>query len=101
MAVVVMQQASAETPAAVSGALDAAGLTVRRVLVGPGTAAPLDLGDAEGLILLDAPDPADTTAAVLVWAALAARVPVLALGAGAELLTGSAARAAATDALGG
>ncbi|MFJ4479200.1 class I SAM-dependent methyltransferase [Streptomyces xanthochromogenes] len=101
MAVVVMQQASAETPAAVSGALDAAGLTVRRVLVGPETAAPLDLGDAEGLILLDAPDPADTTAAVLVWAALAARVPVLALGAGAELLTGSAARAAATDALGG
>ncbi|MFE9116713.1 hypothetical protein [Streptomyces sp. NPDC007172] len=37
MAVVVMQQASAETPAAVSGAIGAAGLTVRRVPLGEGT----------------------------------------------------------------
>ncbi|MGW8724476.1 class I SAM-dependent methyltransferase [Streptomyces sp. NPDC055808] len=99
MAVVVVQRASAETPAAVSGALVAAGLTLRRVPSAEGGAAPLGLGDAEGLILLDAPDAADTLAPALVRAALAAQVPVLALGAGAGLLTGLAARAAATETL--
>ncbi|MFE9116712.1 class I SAM-dependent methyltransferase [Streptomyces sp. NPDC007172] len=52
----------------------------------------------EGLILLDAPGPADTVTPALVRAALAAQVPVLALGGGAELLADSAVRAAATGA---
>ncbi|MFE3685973.1 class I SAM-dependent methyltransferase [Streptomyces sp. NPDC059095] len=101
MAVVVMQQASAETPAAVSGALGAAGLGVRRVPLGEGATAPLALGDVEGLILLDAPGPADTGTAALVRAALAAQVPVLALDGGAELLAGSVARPTATETLDG
>ncbi|MFI6048757.1 methyltransferase domain-containing protein [Streptomyces violascens] len=86
MAVVVVQQASAGVPAVVGGALGAAGLTARSVPLDGGELPPVDLGGVEGLIILAAPRPSGVTGPALVRDALAAQVPVLALGSGAELL---------------
>ncbi|WP_406503960.1 methyltransferase domain-containing protein [Streptomyces sp. NBC_00212] len=102
MAVVVVQQASAGVPAAVGGALGAAGLTVRLVRLDGGELPSIDLSDVEGLIILAAPHPAGASGRPLVREALAAQVPVLALGSGAELLaevtaTGSASKGPAVE----
>ncbi|GAA2423651.1 methyltransferase domain-containing protein [Streptomyces mauvecolor] len=86
MAVVVVQQASAGVPAAVSAALGAAGLTTRPVPLDAGGLPPVDLGGVEGLIILSAPHLAGAAGPALVRDALAAQVPVLALGSGTELL---------------
>ncbi|WP_438289924.1 methyltransferase domain-containing protein [Streptomyces sp. HUAS TT7] len=86
MVVVVVRQTSAGVPAAVGGALGAAGLTARLVPLDGGELPPIDLGVVEGLIILAAPHPAGTGGPTLVRDALAAQVPVLALGSGAELL---------------
>ncbi|MGW6981655.1 methyltransferase domain-containing protein [Streptomyces sp. NPDC054932] len=94
MAVVVVQHADAQAPTAVRRVLAEAGLASRTVAptddAGPGA----DLGGVEGLIVLGAADPA------LVREALAAEVPLLALGPGTRLLvrapgTGAGARPSA------
>ncbi|MFI0206638.1 MULTISPECIES: methyltransferase domain-containing protein [Streptomyces] len=89
MTVVVVQPAAGPAPTAVSRVLTAAGLTTRTVPVLPrlpedGAAPAADLSGVEGVIVLGAADP------VLVREALAAQVPVLALGPGTGLLARAA-----------
>ncbi|MFF2197542.1 methyltransferase domain-containing protein [Streptomyces sp. NPDC058157] len=89
MAVVVVQRGSTQAPRAVREVLAAAGLTARTVLLTDGGgAAPDGLGGVDGLIILGGPRPGPPRSPghVLVREALAAEVPVLALGAGALLL---------------
>ncbi|WP_329315751.1 methyltransferase domain-containing protein [Streptomyces sp. NBC_01278] len=106
MAVVVMQSATGHFPAAVDRLLASAGLASRRVvLVDGATTAPADLNGVDGLIVLGDPGSAPAAAAgagapavkapvpapapagpALVREALAAEVPVLALGTGTRLL---------------
>ncbi|MFJ8159537.1 methyltransferase domain-containing protein [Streptomyces sp. NPDC096136] len=98
MAVVVVQRGSAEAAPAVCEVLASAGLTARTVLLADDAAsAPADLCGAEGLIVLGGPRPARPLSPdrALVREALAAGVPVLALGAGARLLAQEGAPAGA------
>ncbi|MFI5669433.1 methyltransferase domain-containing protein [Streptomyces sp. NPDC051704] len=110
MAVVVMHHAAGETPAAVLRVLAGAGLAARTVPLADGAGPSADLGGVEGLILLDGTGSAVTDDGEeagaeggeergegLVRAALAAEVPVLALGTGTRLLA-RAAGAATTGA---
>lgn len=95
MAVVVVQRGSGEAPPAVCAVLASAGLTARTLLLtDDGTTAPADPADTtvdgiDGLIVLGGhrPDPGRSPGRTLVREALAAEVPVLALGSGARLLT--------------
>ncbi|MFE2548199.1 methyltransferase domain-containing protein [Streptomyces sp. NPDC059355] len=103
MTVVVMHHAAGETPTAVIRVLAGAGLASRTVPLADGAGPSADLGGIEGLILLGGSRSAGADGgaeggaeggARLVRAALAAEVPVLALGTGTRLLA-RATRAAA------
>ncbi|WP_030153868.1 methyltransferase domain-containing protein [Streptomyces sp. NRRL S-244] len=97
MTVVVMHDAGGQAPAAVSRVLAGAGLASRTVPLADGAGAPADLTGVEGLILLGGPGSAQEDQA-LVRGALAAGVPVLALGTGARLLARAAGAAAGSPA---
>ncbi|MEV7563387.1 methyltransferase domain-containing protein [Streptomyces sp. NPDC089795] len=90
MAVVVMQHAAGQAPPAVSRVLAAAGLASRTVPLADDAGPSADLAGVEGLIVLGAADPA------LLREALAAEVPVLALGPGTRLLVRAAGAAPGT-----
>ncbi|MFJ9850341.1 methyltransferase domain-containing protein [Streptomyces sp. NPDC101150] len=102
MAVVVVQDPSAETPPLVRKVLDSAGLATRTVRLTDGEEAPADLSGVDGLIILGSPCSARPDGALraaipdpaLVRDALAAEVPVLALGEGTRLLAECAGAAA-------
>ncbi|MFV6031562.1 methyltransferase domain-containing protein [Streptomyces sp. NPDC056264] len=92
MTVVVMgRHSSAGVPADVGKVLAEAGLAVRHVTA-DGGGRPADLSDVEGLLILSVPPSSPAAAAehALLREALAADVPVLALGTGTRLLTGTA-----------
>ncbi|MER6996158.1 methyltransferase domain-containing protein [Streptomyces sp. NPDC000410] len=94
MPVVIVRDASAETPPTVRKVLASAGLATRTVLLTDSEVPSADLSGVEGLIILGAPRSAPPDGALtagtpdpgLVRDALAAEVPVLALGSGARLL---------------
>ncbi|MCX5381497.1 methyltransferase domain-containing protein [Streptomyces sp. NBC_00091] len=86
MSVVVVQHASAETPPTVRRLLASAGLSTRTVLLTDGADPSPGLSGVEGLIILGGPRSAPPADPALVRDALAAEVPVLALGSGVRLL---------------
>ncbi|MFE5944398.1 methyltransferase domain-containing protein [Streptomyces sp. NPDC056480] len=94
MAVVVMgKHASTGVPADVGKVLAEAGLAVGRVTA-DGDDRPVDLSEVEGLLVLSVPPFPATAEHALLREALAADVPVLALGSGTRLLAGIAAPSA-------
>ncbi|MFG2292331.1 methyltransferase domain-containing protein [Streptomyces sp. NPDC048603] len=112
MAVVVVQHASAEAPPTVHRVLASAGLATRTVRLGDGEDPSADLSGVEGVVILggggSVPRTGDVAAGVpdpaLVREALAAEVPLLALGSGTRLLadgTGTATRTYAAGPAGG
>ncbi|MEU1231177.1 methyltransferase domain-containing protein [Streptomyces sp. NPDC005828] len=84
MAVVVVRDREAEDSKRVDGVLAAEGLAIRHAEAG--TPSVIDLSGVEGLIILSGPASPDLAGGVLLRAALAAAVPVLALGAGTRHL---------------
>ncbi|MEU6299109.1 methyltransferase domain-containing protein [Streptomyces erythrochromogenes] len=97
MAVVIVQHAPGENPSTASRVLAAAGVDTRTVLLTEVEGAAADLDGVEGLIVLGGRGSGEPSGApALLRDALAAEVPVLALGPGARLLaagSGPAARA--------
>ncbi|MEU9860186.1 methyltransferase domain-containing protein [Streptomyces sp. NPDC047971] len=89
MGVVVVRDPATETPAAVRTALAEAGLAIRPVPPPAGESRPPDLSGVEGIVVLAAPRREATAEQALLRGALAADVPVLALGPGTELLAGA------------
>ncbi|MFE7094014.1 methyltransferase domain-containing protein [Streptomyces erythrochromogenes] len=99
MAVVIVQPAPGETPPLVSRVLAAAGMDSRTVLLTDGEAPSADLYGVEGMIVLGGRGCGFGETAggpALLRNALAAEVPVLALGTGTRMLTAGGSPAART-----
>ncbi|MFE7510276.1 methyltransferase domain-containing protein [Streptomyces sp. NPDC057540] len=86
MAVVVVRDPTVETPVGVRTALSGAGLEVRSEPPAHQTSPAVGLAGVEGVVLLSVPRAGVTAVRALLRDALAAEVPVLALGAGTRLL---------------
>ncbi|MFC9594963.1 methyltransferase domain-containing protein [Streptomyces sp. NPDC056944] len=97
MAVVVVRDPAVETPDGVRTALSEAGLQVRPDPTADEASPAVGLAGVEGVIVLSAPRSCVAAVRALLRDALAAEVPVLALGAGARLLADAEAEAVAAD----
>ncbi|MFE6843839.1 methyltransferase domain-containing protein [Streptomyces sp. NPDC057686] len=104
MAVVVVQHSAGQAPTAVTRVLAAAGLASRTLSLAAAADPSADLSGVEGLIVLGGPRTAPSARPAsgaadpaLVREALAAEVPVLALGTGTRVLAQGAAAATGAD----